>query len=150
MNAKIVESVILVIMIALGALCMTDTPEPVISFQKDYLGNSGYPRIVCTLLILSCLVHIARALIGKSGRGEQKSGLRLFLPLLLAVLYITGITSLGFCVSTVLFIFFFSLLGAPPTRRRITSGALVALSVTAVVYAAFKIFKVYLPDALWF
>ena len=151
MNNKFIEAATLAVMILVGIVCMLDTPEPVISFQKDYLGNSGYPRIVGTLLIVASLGYGIWSL--RAGKASQGEGFNpaVLLPLLMAALYIAGITTLGFCVSTALFIFCFSLVGQGRlTRRLLTSALAVSLSVTAVTYGAFRIFKVYLPDALLF
>jgi hypothetical protein len=151
MNNKIVELATLVVLLCLGALCMMDTPEPVISFQKDYLGNSGYPRIVGTLLIAASAIYAIYLLVSKKEHKGEGVSFAVVLPLLLAGLYIAGISSLGFCVSTVLFIFCFSLIGQGRLNRKLlTSALIVSVSVTAVTYGAFKIFKVYLPDALLF
>ena len=151
MNNKIIEAAILALMILAGIVCMLDTPEPVISFQKDYLGNSGYPRIIGTLLIVTSLAYGIWSLRAKGAARGESFGLTFLLPLLMAGLYIAGITSLGFCVSTVLFIFCFSLIGQGRiTRKLVTSALIVSVSVTAVTYGAFRTFKVYLPDALLF
>ena len=151
MRNKLIESATLVVMIFIGILCMMDTPEPVISFQKDYLGNSGYPKIVGTLLIIACVLHGAHSFFSRKEHHEEGFSFAFALPLLMAGLYIAGISSLGFCVSTALFIFSFSLIGQGRiTQTLFTSALIVAIAVTAATYGAFRIFKVYLPDALLF
>ncbi len=152
MKNKLIEIATLCVLACVGALCMMDTPEPVISFQKDYLGNSGYPRIVGTLLIISSLLYSLFILRDKNPRkGEGITSASFVLPLTLACLYIAGIVNVGFATSSVIFIFCFSLIGQGAiTRKLVTSGLIVSVAVTAVTYGAFRIFKVYLPDTVLF
>ncbi|MDL2209904.1 tripartite tricarboxylate transporter TctB family protein [Desulfovibrio sp. OttesenSCG-928-O18] len=152
MNNKVVECITLLVLSVVGILCMLDTPEPAITFQKDYLGNSGYPRIVGPLLILTSACYGAYLLFSKSSKvNEDGATFAVMLPLLLASLYIVGIVNIGFAISTALFLFCFTLVGqGKPNAKAIRGAIIFAVTVTAFTFAAFKVFKVYLPDALLF
>ena len=152
MNNKLVECLTLLVLIVVGVLCMLDTPEPMITFQKDYLGNSGYPRIVGPLLIFSSLCYGAYILFSKNYKeSDEGVTLAVLAPLLLSGLYIVGILNIGFAISTAIFLFCFTLIGLEKRDAKAIRGALIfAVSVAAFSYAAFKLFKVYLPDAVLF
>lgn len=145
----------LIAITALGVGCIVDVQESTMAFGDDKLGVTGFPRMVGALLALASLALLVQTIVKKDEGVSLKGKVdyRSVVALILSVGYILGVCYLGFRVSTLVY-----LLVLPPlfdrfrfaTRRSPLWLVLYAFGVTLVFHVFFKVFKVYLPDTIWF
>ncbi len=154
---KIFESFLLVFFTLLGLCCALGVTEPAFSLQKDYLGTTGYPRMVGFLLAALCLAALPRSLgalktAGPDANPPESPSLRhAAAPIALAVAYVAGIAWFGFIISTFIYLCIMPcFLGGGAGRDALLKNLLYAGLVTGVIEAFFKIFKIYLPTTFLF
>ncbi len=154
MNSRHVEMVILLILVIFGVVCTQDAPDPVISFQTDYLGNFGYALLICGLLITVSIISLVGMLRGKEATGPSERisfNWSVLAGVGVCFAYVVGVSVLGFMVSTFIFTVIFPLVYLRSfIAKNILSAVCFAAIVTGITYAAFKLFKIYTPDALFF
>ena len=143
--------VFMLCLMAYGIACSLDVREAMIRLRGDYLGASGFPRIVGVLLAVVCLVAIVGII---RGGEEATEGTPLtkksFLLIGITSGYILGISYLGFTISTLVYLFCTTMIFSDFNRSRIRGIVIYSVVVTAVAFLFFKGFKVYLPDTLLF
>lgn len=147
-----IEGLLLAVMGLFGACCALWIEEPAFSLQKDYLGVSGYPLLIGGALAGACLLRLVRLAFapGRGGGGMAGAG-RTLCPVLLAAAYVGGIASVGFLLCTFLYLAVMPfLLDRGAGARGWWKNLLYALGVAAVMYAFFRVFKIYLPDTILF
>ena len=148
--------VTLAAMAAFGLACVLDVRESPMTFAADRLGVSGFSRLVGLLLLVASGVLLTVVVLSKNGGGESFKGrldYRSGIALALSILYILGVSYLGFCVSTFLY-----LLVLPPLFDRFRFKdkwsplrlAAYAAAVTLTFHFFFGVFKVYLPPTILF
>lgn len=151
---KIFEICLLILFATFGVCCALGATEPAFSLQKDYLGVSGYPRIVGLLLAAFCLWGLLRRLLSQkisSGTISTRSLRQVTIAAGLAIAYVAGISWLGFIISTFIYLCIMPCLLAGSTERAVLlKNMLYACCVTGVIEAFFKIFKIYLPSTILF
>lgn len=150
---KSIEYLLLAVLGGVGIWCALGIEEPAFSLQKDYLGVSGYPLLVGLLLAGVCLLRILCGAFLSAAGAVQPADERPWavLPVLVAAAYVAGISSVGFLLCT------FCYLGLMPFLLDRQSGLrgwwknlVYALAVSAVLFAFFRLFKIYLPDTILF
>lgn len=156
-NMKFSEFFLLFFFIFLGLFCALAANEPAFSLQKDYLGATGYPRMVGFALAALSLVALLRGLYRLKISGtnaatqETPSLLKSAEPVALAIIYVAGIAWFGFIISTFTYLFIMPrFLGSGSSRTALLKNLLYALLITGIIEAFFKIFKIYLPATLLF
>lgn len=151
---KAVEILLLCLLATLGGTCAFGTQDPLFSLQKDYLGVSGYPRMVGTALVTLCMLRMLWLL---STRGVVDQTItttgspKILLPMGLAVAYVFGISYIGFIICSFIYLFLMPfMLDSKDKKPMMWKHLVYSTIVTCVIYAFFRIFKIYLPSALLF
>lgn len=137
---------------AFGVASCLDVAESVFTFQDDYLGASGFPRILGGILIFLCAVEFVRTLLTPSaeleGNDENRLTKKIYLAIAISCGYIVGFTHLGFAASTFPYLFLMSLVFVNFDKKYLKGITIYSLGVTLVTFGLFKLAKVYLPDTL--
>ena len=150
---NIIECLLLAVWGIVGAYCALGIEEPAFSLQKDYLGVSGYPLMVGLLLAGTCLLRVVHLVFSPAEKKEQPSQKRpwAIVPVAVAAAYVAGISSVGFLLCTFWYLCLMPfLLDRQSGRRDWWKNLIYALAVSAVLFAFFRIFKIYLPDTILF
>lgn len=136
---------------AFGVACMLDVREAAIQIRGDYIGATGFPRLVGGLLALTCMVTIVAIWRGMLDKDEGSTfANKSYWLILVTSGYILGISYVGFIISTLLYLFFSTILFCDFNRGRLKGIIIYSLAVTFVAFLFFKGFKVYLPDTILF
>ena len=99
---KYVELILLLRMLGISLNCALGIEEPAFSLQKDYMGVSGYPRLVGSFLALLCVLRMLWLLSSRAKEYLQKNVsqntppiTKIFVPVGLAVIFVYGISTIG-------------------------------------------------------
>ena len=155
---KYVELILLLLMLGISLNCALGIEEPAFSLQKDYMGVSGYPRLVGSFLALLCVLRMLWLLSSRAKEYLQKNVsqntppiTKIFVPVGLAVIFVYGISTIGFILCTFLYLLLMPfLLDKDATYHFLGKHALYAGIVTGILYTFFRIFKIYLPSTILF
>lgn len=150
---RLCQSLLLLLFAAFGLVCALGATEPVLSLQKDYLGATGYPRMVGFALAALSIGAIPWCLRQPAGAADQAPGIprRVLAPMLLAFAYVAAIIWVGFGVSTFCYLWLMpAFLENAPGRFRRPGNLLYAVAMTGVILLFFHVFKIYQPTALLF
>lgn len=155
---KYVELILLLLMLGISLNCALGIEEPAFSLQKDYMGVSGYPRLVGSFLALLCVLRMLWLLSSRAKEYLQKNVshnappiTKIFVPVGLAVVFVYGISTIGFILCTFLYLLLMPfLLDKDATYQFLGKHALYAGIVTGILYTFFRIFKIYLPSTILF
>lgn len=110
-----------------------------------YASAKQVPMLLGILLIILsvlCIISGIKKIRSKeeSGKSEAKGDvLAVTLTFAVIILYMLTLRWLGFCLSTVIFLFLQMTILAPKTKRNYLLFAIVAVVFTAIAYVAFRI-----------
>ena len=137
-------------LIAFGAVSCLDTAESVFTFQDDYLGAAGFPKLFGGILIALCAIELIRMLIASGGVADDDTRLtgRIYMAIAISCLYVLGFSYLGFIAATIPYLILMSLVFVHFDLTNIKGIIMYAVIVTLVTKGFFTVFRVYLPDTL--
>ena len=135
---------------AFGVASYVDTAESVFTFQDDYLGASGFPKIFGAILIVLCAIELIRTLVTPATEADDDTKLTkgIYMAIAISCLYVLGFSYLGFMVTTIPYLIVMSLVFVHFDFTHIKGIVIYAIAVTLVTKGFFTVFKVYLPDTL--
>ena len=108
------------------------------------------PRVCLAGIIVFSVVVLVQSLRSREGEGTEfttrAKAFRSFITLAMYVLYIIGLNTLGFIVSTLLFLFLLSAFYYAKLDKGLIRIAVMSVCVTGLVWALFTfVFKIVLP-----
>lgn len=143
------------IALALASI-LTSTQATGLANTNEVLTTDGYSILIGTILIMACLYDIVRtarhrrAVQGGTGTLPTVVKKLILSAMIAAVVYVLGVSYIGFYVSTFLFLAFFFLSLEEWDRKKILPAIGFALAVNVGCFFVFGWFHIYLPDAWLF
>lgn len=124
--------------------------------KGDILGPQGFPRIVialCFILIAYQIFVLVKKMIKERNEVKEASGnktgfIRLAVCVLLLVLYIFGMSTFGYALTTALFVFAFG--KAIGYKHNIKLLIYTAVITVVLVLLFGSVFSITLPRGKWF
>lgn len=153
---KYFELILLSIIICIALICSFGIEEPAFSLQKDYLGLSGYPKIIGCFLAFLCVVRIFVLLFSKYNHSDDKENSNnhshIIIPIFLAIAYVYGISTIGFIISSFIYLAIMPSIIDNKSKGKIflLKHIFYSCIVTFILYCFFRIFKIYLPSSILF
>ena len=119
----------------------------------DILGPRFFPGMILAIIIALSILVIGITLKSKEGTDTifaTRSGLiHTIITLLIFVIYIVGLATVGYAISTVLFLFVLSSYFYGKIDKKMIGIAIYAVAATVVVYLLFVyVFKIRLPGGM--
>lgn len=117
------------------------------TFQWDPLGMAFWPRVLLGALVALVAYHIV---VGNVGDEMEPMTTRAFIQFGVCMVYLAGLTYLGFFISTPILVFGLGLWLRKPSWKAALLSALSAIICTAAIYLIFEYsMDVELPRGIW-
>lgn len=151
MKRDIWSVVFFLVIAGFGLACTMDVRESMIKLPGDSLGATGFPRIFGYVLFGLCVLAAGLSFFRKLGEaGESQLTRESWGLIFVSCGYILGISYVGFAISTLIYLFLTSAIFVGFKKEKLGGIAIYSVVVTGVAFTFFKVFKVYLPETIFF
>lgn len=155
---KGMEPLLLFLLAAFGVSCIffSNTGANALGMKKEYLTPNFYSDVLSGGLILSALIQAGIYMRGKgqtekeTDNTSKKEWMLVGFVMLCSVLYVFGMGTIGFYISTFLCLFAINMTFEGWKRTCLGKGLVFALGVCMIFFVAFRYLKVFLPKTILF
>ncbi len=149
------ENIFFLLLAAIGAAVFAGSMN-ISSLIVEPLTASAYGKMISGCFVVSCIARIIQNMV-LTAKGAEDKKVTVAYPkivfgmCIMVFVYAFGITSIGYFVSTFLFMWaMLVLLGDSRDKKQIIRMAVFSLVFCIVLYFLFQLMSVYLPKALLF
>ncbi len=153
---KITEFLLPICLILFAVCCIffSNTGSNALGMKGEFLTPNFYSNILSVCLIVAASVQIgAQWMLLKNGVAKEKQKEKWAVTafvMICSVLYVIGISHIGFYVSTLVCLFLLNMTFEGWKRECIWKAAVFSAGVCLIFFVAFQQLKVFLPKSILF